>query len=102
MRCFGGWLIVLGLVIVHTGAQTITTVAGTGTYGHSGDNGPAASAQIDTAYGVAVDAQGNVFVADTRNHRVRKISNGVITTVAGNGQAGYSGEGPDATAAQLN
>jgi uncharacterized protein (TIGR03437 family) len=102
MRCFAGCLIVLGLVTLRTGAQTITTVAGTGTYGYSGDNGPAAAAQIDTAYGVAVDAQGNVFVADTRNHRVRKISNGVITTAAGNGQAGFSGDGAAGTAAQLN
>ena len=102
MRCFAGCLIVLGLVTLRTGAQTIATVAGTGTYGYSGDNGPAAAAQIDTAYGVAVDAQGNVFIADTRNHRVRKIGNGSIITVAGNGQEGFSGDGGPGTAAQLS
>ena len=83
-------------------AQTIAPVAGNGTPGFSGDNGPAASAQIDTAFGVAVDGQGNTYVADTRNHRVRKITHGTITSVAGKGTEGFSGDGGPATAAELS
>ena len=134
----------------------ITTVAGNGTEGYSGDNGPATSAQLSypsrrrggfrrqpvhrrqaTAHpqglewgdrhrggkrdvlasaaitarppapscgtlGVAVDAAGNLYIADTNNYRVRKVSNGVITTVAGNGTAGFSGDSGPATSAQLH
>jgi sugar lactone lactonase YvrE len=82
-------------------AQTVITSAGTGSPGYSGDNGFATSAQIDTVYGVAIDSRGNTYLADSRNHRVRKIYNGVITTVAGNGQEGFSGDGGAATSAQL-
>ena len=63
----------------------ITTVAGNGTAGFSGDNGPATSAQLNHPQGVAVDSAGNLYIADTANNRIRKVSNGVITTVAGNG-----------------
>src|SRR5207253_2019957 len=80
----------------------ISTVAGTGTAGYSGDGGQATSAQINNPYGVAVDAQGNVYIADSLNNRVRKVSGGVISTVAGTGTAGYSGDGGQATSAQLN
>ena len=79
----------------------ITTVAGNGTYGYSGDNGPATSAQLDQPYGVAVDSAGNLYIADTGNQRIRKVSNGVITTVAGNGTYGFSGDNGPATSAQL-
>src|ERR1035438_23619 len=88
--------VIAGLLAIGTGlAQTITTTAGNGSPGFSGDNGSAISAQIDTVYGVAVDGQGNTYVADSRNQRVRKISNGIITTAAGNGQAGAGPEGED-------
>ena len=80
----------------------ITTVAGNGTAGFSGDNGPATSAQLYDPAGVAVDSAGNLYIADTGNNRIRKVSNGVITTVAGNGTAGFSGDGGPATSAQLN
>jgi trimeric autotransporter adhesin len=80
----------------------INTIAGTGTAGSSGDNGPAKSAQLNLPQGIAVDVSGNVFVADTANARVRKISNGTITDYAGNGTVGYSGDGGNATAATLN
>ncbi len=80
--------------------QTVTTTAGDGIPGYSGDNGFATSAQIDTVYGVAIDSRGNTYIADTRNHRVRKIANGVITTVAGTGVEGYSWGAP--TAAQFS
>ena len=73
-------------------SYTISTAVGNGTAGYSGDNGPAIAAQLNQPHGVAVDSAGNVYIADSGNNRVRKISNGVITTVAGNGVAGYSGD----------
>ncbi|MGD0497335.1 MAG: putative Ig domain-containing protein, partial [Bryobacteraceae bacterium] len=82
---------------------TITTVAGNGSPGYSGDGGPAASAQLYFPYGLAADASGNLYIADSGNYRIRKVSaSGVITTVAGNGTSGYSGDGGPATSAQLN
>jgi hypothetical protein len=82
---------------------TITTVAGNGTSGYSGNGGSATAAQLNLPIGVAVDAAGDLFIADTFNHVVREVSPaGIITTVAGNGTAGYSGDGGAATAAQLN
>ena len=81
----------------------ITTVAGTGAGGYSGDGGSATAAQLDYPHGVTVDGTGNLYIADTHNHRIRKVdTSGVITTVAGNGVGGYSGDGGAATAAQLN
>jgi uncharacterized protein (TIGR03437 family) len=80
----------------------ITTVAGNGSRGFSGDGGPATDAQLWFPEGIAVDSDGNLFIADHANYRVRKVSNGVITTVAGNGSAGFSGDGGPATSAQLN
>jgi uncharacterized protein (TIGR03437 family) len=79
----------------------ITTVAGNGTQGYSGDNGPATSAQFSYPEGVTVDSAGNLYIADTGNGRIRKVSNGVITTVAGNGTGGFSGDGGPATSAEL-
>ena len=83
---------------------TITTIAGNGTAGWSGDDGPATSAQINTPYGVAIDGSGNLFIADTNNHAIRKVTPaGVITTVVGVGAiAGFSGDGGQALYAQLN
>jgi uncharacterized protein (TIGR03437 family) len=80
----------------------INTIAGNGTAGFGGDGGAAGSAQLSAPQGLAVDASGNVFVADTANARVRKISGGTITTVAGSGTQGYGGDGAAATSAQLN
>ncbi len=80
----------------------ITTVAGNGTPGFSGDNGPATSAELISPSGVAVDTAGNLYIADSGNSRVRKVSNGAITTVAGNGTPGFSGDNGPATSAQLN
>jgi hypothetical protein len=79
----------------------ITTFAGNGTFGYSGDNGPATSAALNEPYGVAVDASGNVYIADTNNTVIRKVSGGVITTFAGNGRYGYSGDSGPAASAQL-
>ena len=81
----------------------IGTVAGNGTSGYSGDNGPATQAEIFGSAGVAVDSLGNVYIADTNNNRVRKVTpNGIITTVAGTGTAGYSGDGGLAINAQIS
>jgi uncharacterized protein (TIGR03437 family) len=81
----------------------IVTVAGVGQAGFAGDGGPAISAQLSSPQGLASDAAGNLYVADGGNNRVRKITPlGIISTVAGNGQAGYSGDGGVATSAQLN
>ena len=80
----------------------ITTLAGNGTAGFGGDNGPASDAQLNNPQAVAVDSARNVFVADRLNFRVRKVSNGVISTVAGNGTPGFSGDGGSATGASLN
>ena len=80
----------------------ITTVAGTGRVGHGGDGGPATEAFLFDPIGVAVDAAGNVYVADRRNHRIRKIDTaGTITTYAGTGEPGSAGDGGSATAASL-
>ncbi len=83
-------------------AGIVTTVAGTGEQGFAGDGGPATSALLDSPAGVAVDAAGNIYIADTHNQRVRKVSNGTITTIAGTGTAGFSGDGGVATSAQLS
>ncbi len=81
----------------------ITTVAGSGA-GFAGDGGPAAAARLDLPTALAVDREGNLYIADTENFRVRKISavGGVITTVAGNGRQGFSGDGGAATAASID
>jgi len=83
---------------------TITTVAGNGTSGYSGDGTAATSAQLNAPSGVAFDGNGNMFIADTFNSAIRRVdaSTGVITTIAGTGAAGYSGDGGPGTAAQLN
>ncbi len=81
----------------------ITTAAGSGSLGYSGDGGLATSARLRFPYSVAVDASGNLYFADLGNSRIRKINtNGIITTVAGNGASGYSGDGGVATNASLN
>src|SRR5271157_3160449 len=80
---------------------TITTVAGNGKQAFSGDGGPAASASLWTPSGVAVDSAGNLYIADTLNDRIRKVSGGTITTVAGSGIWGFSGDGGPATSASL-
>lgn len=83
-------------------AGIISTIAGIGIQGYSGDGGPAIAAALKEPYDVHADAFGNIFIAEY-NHTIRKINSaGVITTVAGNGTAGYSGDGGPATSAQLH
>ena len=91
-----------------TDPPTITTVAGTGSSGFSGDGGAATAAQLDEPFGVAVDSDGNIYIADAGNHRVRKVDVSAdpptIDTIAGSGShtsGGFSGDGGAATAAQL-
>ncbi|MDE0628041.1 MAG: hypothetical protein OXH99_16725 [Bryobacterales bacterium] len=82
---------------------TITTFAGTGRWGTEGDGGPATRAGLTAIHGLAADAQGNLYVADTWDDRIRKIdTEGIITTVAGTGEEGVSGDGGPATEARLN
>ena len=81
---------------------TITTIAGTGERGFSGDGGPASQAQLSEPGGIALDVAGNVYIADTYNHRIRKVdAAGTITTIAGSGERGFSGDGGPASQAQL-
>jgi len=80
---------------------TITTVAGTGRAGFSGDGGPATEAKL-SAYDVALDGQGNIYISDSENQRIRMVDkDGIITTLAGSGKKGYSGDGGPATEAAL-
>ena len=84
-------------------SETLTRVAGNSRRGYSGDGGSAVAAQLDTPEGLAVDAAGNIYIADIGNQRVRKVSvDGTITTVAGDGNTGYSGDGGPAVAARLS
>jgi len=81
---------------------TILSVAGTGAFGYSGDGGPATAAQITIPSGLAVDRSGNLYILDTENNRVRKVTpDGIITTFAGTGVPGFSGDGGPAVSAQL-
>ncbi|MGA9670802.1 MAG: hypothetical protein WBQ94_16445, partial [Terracidiphilus sp.] len=93
------WSSVVRKVTASTGI--ITTVAGNGSSGYSGDGGAATSATLDTPENVVVDAAGNLYIADSGNNAIRKVaaSTGIITTFAGNGTAGYGGDGGQATAA---
>ncbi len=80
----------------------ISTVAGNGTPGYSGDGGPATAAQINGPFDVTVDAGGSLYIADTGNQVVRKVSNGTISTYAGNGTGGFGGDGGGARGASFN
>ena len=80
----------------------LTRVAGNASNGFSGDNGPVVNAQLYAPNGLALDPAGNLYVADTGNYRIRKVSHGIITTVAGNGVSGAAGDGGPATSAELS
>jgi len=80
----------------------ITTIAGTGVWNYGGDGGPATSAYLNAIQEITTDAQGNLYIVDTANNRIRKVTpQGIITTFAGNGQNGFSGDGGPATNAKL-
>ena len=81
----------------------ITTFAGTGDVGYSGDNGPATKAVLNNPIGLAMDASGNIYIADATGYRIRVVApNGIITTIAGSGHVGYFGDGSLALNAYLN
>ncbi|MCY4437437.1 MAG: NHL repeat-containing protein [Chloroflexi bacterium] len=115
LLCFALTLLLPGLPALHaaglaqvqddsevTRHSIITTIAGNGVAGGSGDNGPATRATLNTPASLAIDAAGNVFVADAFNHRIRKISpSGDITTLVGTGEAGADGDGGPAADARL-
>ena len=96
-------LLFFSFVLIDSPQFTISTIAGTGMLGRSGDNGAAVDAQVSTIGGMTIDINGNVFLADTYNCAIRYIYKvtGIITTIAGNGTCGSSGDGFAATSATL-
>jgi trimeric autotransporter adhesin len=88
---------------VDAGTGLVSNFAGTGTAGYSGDGGPASSAELNTPCAIGMDSAGNFYILDAGNHVVRKVDalSKIITTVAGNGAAGYSGDGGPALNAQI-
>jgi sugar lactone lactonase YvrE len=96
-------LMLLGTIGSAQSSGLITTFAGNGTEGYAGDGGPAVSAQLSHYTKIAFDSSGNLYIADQINQRIRKVTrDGQITTVAGNGTPGFSGDGGPAVSAQLN
>lgn len=83
-------------------SYTITTFAGNGTNGFTGDGGAATSAEIGGPFMIALDSSGSLYIADQFNNRIRKVSGGNISTVAGSGSNGYAGDGKAATSASLS
>ena len=94
----------LGLAVAPIFPQTVRTVAGTGEAGFSGDGGRGTRAQLANTYGVAIGPDGAFYICEVDNHRVRRLEleTGIISTVAGNGEQGYSGDGGAALEAALN
>ena len=102
MRLLAITFLALGMSWLAMGqSYTISTVVGNGTQGFSGDSGPSRNAQLDIPRGVAVDSAGNLYIADSQDNRIRKVSNGIITTVAGNGGPGFTGDNYPATTTEL-
>jgi trimeric autotransporter adhesin len=99
---YGDGSLYIGSTVRKVSGGIITTVAGNGNIGFSGDGGPATSATLDGPSGVAVDSAGNLFIADSLNHRIREVSGGIITTAAGSGDFLSSGDGGEATSAALH
>src|SRR5580704_8785021 len=83
-------------------SNVLSLVAGNGASGYSGDSGPAVAAELRNPYGLALDSAGNIYIASFSDNVVRKVSGGIITTIAGNGTAGFSGDNGPAISAQLN
>jgi len=87
-----------------TPAGAVSIIAGSSSYGHTGDGGPATSATLNRADGIALDAAGNLYIADVQSNCIRKVTaaNGIITTIAGTTASGYTGDGSPAASATLN
>ena len=97
------WAVFASGTCVRAAELRIATVAGTGTAGFSGDGGRAAEAQLNNPYGLARGPEGALYICDMENHRIRRVAkDGTITTVAGTGKRGYSGDGGPALQADLN
>src|SRR5260370_10895224 len=92
----------LCLSAAHGQQYTIQTLAGAGFAGYVGDGGDPGAAQLSSPNAVVLDSNGNIYIADTGNQRIRMISGGTITTIAGNRTAGYLGDTAAATRAELN
>jgi len=102
-RLPGGAVLGLLLLLASSPAGEVKTLAGTGVKGFAGDGGPATAAQLNNPFGVARGPDGALYICDTDNQRLRKVTrDGIITTVAGNGTRGYSGDGGPAVAAAMN
>jgi sugar lactone lactonase YvrE len=97
-------VLLMGVAAQGQGTGTIRSAAGTGEPGYSGDGGPATKARLNQPFHASMDRRGNLYIADTANHCVRKVDarTGIITTMAGNGKKGYSGDGGPATQATMN
>jgi hypothetical protein len=103
VRVFNTHTTAITMLGVTIGPGEVATVAGNGTAGYSGDDGPATSAALKSPYAVALDAAGNLYIADENNFRVRKVNrSGIITTVAGTGAETYGGDGGPATSAAFD
>src|SRR5688572_972933 len=95
--------LLLILATTSPAAPLTTTVAGTGTKGFAGDEGPAGAALLNDPTGVCGGPDGSIYICDTLNHRIRKVTpDGKIVTIAGTGEKGWSGDGGPATGARLN
>src|SRR5580700_8886614 len=105
----GGWKRLLVLLTIAITpqlffGQTISTIAGTGTGGYNSDGIAATASELYGPQGMALDASGNIYIADLSNNRIRRIdiATGLISTIAGNGTGAYNGDGILATAAEIN
>src|SRR3954447_23151239 len=99
-----GCILPRGMVLLLSATPTIRTAVGTGQAGDSGDGGPATEAELNQPFDVAFDGAGNLYLSDTANHRIRRVDarSGVITTLAGDGSKGFSGDGGPAVRAKLD
>jgi sugar lactone lactonase YvrE len=98
------FLLLVSTSLALSAEPSITSVAGTGERGYAGDGGPATKARLDNPFHPAFDKDGNLYFSDTNNHVVRRVDakTGIITTVAGSGKKGYTGDGGPATKATFN
>src|SRR4051794_41986159 len=98
------FVVSMGLVVLLSATPTIQKAVGTGRAGDSGDGGPATEAELNQPFDVAFDGGGNLYLSDTANHRIRRVDgrSGVITTLAGDGTKGFSGDGGPAVRAELD
>ena len=96
------YIVAMNRVLSVNANGTLVSIAGTGKAGYKGDRGPAALAELNTPSAIAFDPEGDLLIADSQNHCIRKVANGIITTFAGTGYAGLTGDGGPATKAELS